>query len=576
MPLLELPHELLLEIWDAVDTEASMNALIQTCRYIFDNFNPRLYHYIVHETSCVHPLLWATQRGPEATMQKLLVAGVDPTERDWGFPLASAAKFGRHHVVQLLLQHGFDPNKADNCGQTPLHHAAINGHREVATTLLEAGADLSLKDHDGFTASSLAVRHGSTSVLALLLDNGASLEFLMEDGETPLLLAARVGYTDMVSLLLERNVAVDERSGEMPGNPLSWAARRGNEEIVRQLLKAGANIESIVNTNTGENVLHWAASGGQASIVALLLEKGAAPDIPDNSQRTALSWACSARSASWEVGGREVVEILLRWNVGLEIKNEDGRTPLSIAAVHGYDEAVGPLLEKGADPTTTDRDGCTPLALAAQYGHAKTVLALLNHGTPSDTQSSRCVATQQDEHRDCLQYIDTPDHLNRTPLFFATLYGHEAIVRMLLRRGSSAIQSPTIAGRSALSVAGDYTKSAQFAGIESLQSIWKFLCSPSEANVDMNGVETSSKTAKDVIVDASCDRCSVPISRYDTHFHCVICHDGNFDICMDCIGSGATCLDATHTLQKTGWVEGSWRIISDEPIYQSTMAVALR
>lgn len=170
-----------LEIWDAIDTEVSMNALIQTCRYLYDNFNSRLYLYIVHETSCVHPLLWATQDGPEATMQKLLDAGVDPTERDWGFPLASAAKFERDDVVQLLLQHGFDPNRADDWGQTPLHHAAINDDREVATTLLDAGADLSLKDHDGFTASSLAVRRGSTSVLALLLDNGVSLDFPMED-----------------------------------------------------------------------------------------------------------------------------------------------------------------------------------------------------------------------------------------------------------------------------------------------------------------------------------------------------------------------------------------------------------
>ena len=133
---------------------------------------------------------------------------------------------------------------------------------------------------------------------------------------------------------------------------------------------------------------------------------------------------------------------------------------------------------------------------------------------------------------------------------------------MLLSRGSSARRTPTIAGRSALSVARDYMKSAQFAGIDRLQSIWKLLCSPSETSVDMKEVEASSKTAKDVDAYAVCDTCSMDISPYDTFFHCVICHDGNFDICTECIGGGATCLDATHTLQKMGYIDGIWSIIS--------------
>ena len=36
-------------------------------------------------------------------------------------------------------------------------------------------------------------------------------------------------------------------------------------------------------------------------------------------------------------------------------------------------------------------------------------------------------------------YIDTPGRLNCTPLFFATLFGFEEVVRILLSRGSSAM-----------------------------------------------------------------------------------------------------------------------------------------
>ena len=71
-------------------------------------------------------------------------------------PLHSAAAGSHSGIVKLLLEHGADPNAAQDGGFTPLHSAANNDDRESAEALLEAGADPTLKTDDGRTPADLA------------------------------------------------------------------------------------------------------------------------------------------------------------------------------------------------------------------------------------------------------------------------------------------------------------------------------------------------------------------------------------------------------------------------------------
>ena len=56
-------------------------------------------------------------------------------------PLNEAADAGHKDVVQLLLDRGADPNKADQLGRTPLVWSKTKGHKELAQLLLDRGAD---------------------------------------------------------------------------------------------------------------------------------------------------------------------------------------------------------------------------------------------------------------------------------------------------------------------------------------------------------------------------------------------------------------------------------------------------
>ncbi len=98
----------------------------------------------------------------EEDAAKLLVergAQVDLVARNANIhvtPLHSAAAGSRSGIVKLLLEHGADPNAAQDGGFTPLHSAAQNGDRESAEALLEAGAEPSLANDDGKTPADLA------------------------------------------------------------------------------------------------------------------------------------------------------------------------------------------------------------------------------------------------------------------------------------------------------------------------------------------------------------------------------------------------------------------------------------
>ena len=63
-------------------------------------------------------------------------------------PLYWAVYNGHKNVVQLLLDEGADPNKADNEGISPLLNAAFQNYQDMAELLISKGADLSMADQN--------------------------------------------------------------------------------------------------------------------------------------------------------------------------------------------------------------------------------------------------------------------------------------------------------------------------------------------------------------------------------------------------------------------------------------------
>ena len=70
------------------------------------------------------------------------------------------------------------------------------------------------------------------------------------------------------------------------------------------------------------------------------------------------------RYLSWQFGHKTVIELLLENGSKTDTKDNQGHTPLSIAAMNGHEVVAQLLLEKGAD--VEDTNVRTPLFLAEE------------------------------------------------------------------------------------------------------------------------------------------------------------------------------------------------------------------
>jgi ankyrin repeat protein len=214
-----------------------------------------------------------------------------------------------------------------------------------------------------------------------------------------------------------------------------------------------------------------------------------------------------------------MVKLLLEKGAELESKDEYGRTPLSWAARNKHEAMVKLLLEKGAELESKDDCGRTPLSWAAGNGHDAMVKLLLEKGAE----------------------LEPKDQFGQTPLLLAAGNGHMAVVKILLAKDALDPDSKDKFGRTPLSWAARRGNS----------DVVKLLLENYEKNgIVIRGVNVDIATppAADHPSRILCDICMFSIPNIDIHHHCGICDGGDFDVCQECIASGAFCLDQSHKL----------------------------
>ncbi|HEX7615906.1 MAG TPA: ankyrin repeat domain-containing protein [Thermoanaerobaculia bacterium] len=127
-----------------------------------------------------------------------------------------------------------------------------------------------------------------------------------------------------------------------------------------------------------------AAKGGHAKDVERALAAGAKVDGPDEHGVTAITYAIVENSFN----GREVLRALLKAKASVNVKSEDGMTPLMFAARNGKNEHFGDLLAAGADVNALDNDNWTALMCAAFYSSSFCVTDLLKAGADPKVEAA--------------------------------------------------------------------------------------------------------------------------------------------------------------------------------------------
>lgn len=249
--------------------------------------------------------------------------------------------------------------------------------------------------------------------------------------------------------------------------PLEHAARNGDIDLVKTLLRSGADGSAGWRGSCdGGTLLGAGALGGNEGVVAALLEAGSEADINVQLPAHRNGFALHVAVARGAEGAARALMV-----AGADVNgiDEDGRAPLHLAAESGYDRLVGGLLLRGALPDQADISGDTPLHLAAREGHTRSISVLLMGGANRDVLNLYChtplysavdanhlqaaerlLLTQGDEKYPHLE-------LFRTLVERAAENGHLDMLRMLMSQGGDLAEGqvkPLILNPLLLIVAG--------------------------------------------------------------------------------------------------------------------------
>ena len=192
--------------------------------------------------------------------------------------LHAAAHRGDVAAIEKLIASKADVNARDGYGRTPLHVATFARHRDVIRTLAKAGANLGMLERDLYDAVTIASVADDEETLRSLLALGASAKLT---------------------------------TSRYDGTALIAAAHLGHDNVVRQLIAAGAPLDHVNN-------LHWTAV-----IESIVLGNGG-----------------SRHQAT--------LKALIEAKANLQLADRQGNTPLALAKSRGYREMVVMLESAGA------------------------------------------------------------------------------------------------------------------------------------------------------------------------------------------------------------------------------------
>ena len=318
---------------------------------------------------------------------------VNAAEADGTTPLHWAVYQNDPDLVDRLIKAGANVNAMNEYGSAPLAESAATGNAAIIEKLLKAGADPESPNGDGQTALMIIARTSNLAAANALLKKKANVNAVEKwHGQTALMWASAEKQPEMVKLLIKHGADVNARSlvntwqrqvtaepraqARPPGGltPLIYSSREGCLECVQALVKARANLDQT--DPEGVTPLIVAIQNFHFDVAKLLIDSGANVNKWDWWGRTPLYGAVDLNTIPH--GGRpdrlsldattslQLIEILL----------DKGANPNARLKLFPPYRALGP--DRGADMILTM--DATPLLRAAKAGDAPAIKLLLAHG----------------------------------------------------------------------------------------------------------------------------------------------------------------------------------------------------
>jgi len=239
----------------------------------------------------------------EMFLEQVKNANFDAVEQKLSQGLSEAQK----HAIVLMVVRG------------PLNNDRV----KIIKLLLAQGVDLNKRDNVGRLILNEAIWSRDANMLQWLLRHGADPELFAEDGD----------------------------------NALHAAAAAGNVDVIKALLMHGAYIDAVDQSGASaflKSIIHI-----EMAAATYLHAKGANVNLKRKGE-AAVHFAARLRRL-------EPLHALIKWNADLNVKNDEGKTPL-LVALEGDNLAVFSILisQKSVDINLPDDLGVSPLMHAVE------------------------------------------------------------------------------------------------------------------------------------------------------------------------------------------------------------------
>lgn len=282
-------------------------------------------------------------------------------------------------------------------------------------------------------------------------------------------IAAQQNRIEFIRLLLnfkaDPNALTDEKI-----SPIFCAAVNGHIEAINLLVKGGANVNHMPESNYKTSPLYAAYKAKKLAVFSALINHGADANLDVGDSYTLLSQALDDNMLDY-------VEILIEGKADVDMSVGTGVTPLMVAVLNGNVDAVDILIKGGADVNKLDSAGLHPLFLAVQDPTEEQQaigIMLLQSGSEFNLRDSEgktplYIAAEVNNavmvneliryNADCNAALGANGSAGITPLMIATQEEHATVVTALLNANADvtckASQSNVLfpPGSTALSIA---------------------------------------------------------------------------------------------------------------------------
>jgi len=312
--------------------------------------------------------------------------------------------------------------------------------------------------------------------------------------------------------------------------------------------------------------VHLCAYFGLERVMTILLKSSPNLSLRDAHDRTPLSWAA-------EQGHEPIVKLLLSMDgVDLNAADQNGWTPLFLAAMRRHKSVVAILLATDSiDTGFKNKFGLTLLRLAATEGKilASTMLAVVYNMDRDLMTIEGQMWAAREQYGLLMNWLiekykidlNMKDERGRTLLSYAAEHGLERAVKILSLTDTVRINIADKYGRTPMWWA---RRKGHNTVVQLLGEILELYENGMGIHDDETTIATSSEAVPVFEGRTFCDVCISGIPDVSIHYHCRVCAKGDFDLCQQCVTSGALCLDHSHKLIKRTVKDGNYVEVPDE------------